>query len=84
LLFKRNEQQDHSSEEKINLGMNEIALSLQREGYGNPETMSVNDYFDAQIKYLKDIINKALAEGVKPEKLSFKSGIPMEVINKLS
>ncbi|GHT60468.1 hypothetical protein FACS189451_00570 [Bacteroidia bacterium] len=84
LLFKRNKKQDSSSGEKINLGMNEITLSLQKEGYGNPETMSVNDYFDAQIKYLKDIINKALAEGVKPEKLSIKSGIPMDVINKLS
>jgi indolepyruvate ferredoxin oxidoreductase alpha subunit len=42
--------------------MNEIALTLKKEGFGTPETMNLNDYFDAQIKYLKDMINRALAE----------------------
>jgi hypothetical protein len=64
--------------------MNEIAITLQKEGYGMPETMKLNDYFDAQMKYLKDMINRALADGVKPEKLSEKSGIPLSTIQKLS
>jgi hypothetical protein len=83
LLFHRNKTQTDPAT-KINLGMNEIILELKKEGYGNPYTMNLNDYFDAQIKYLKSSINKALAEGVKPEKLSSKSGIPLETINKLS
>jgi hypothetical protein len=83
LIFQRNRTQEDTGG-KVSLGMNEIILSLQKEGYGNPETMTVNDYFDAQVKYLKDIINKALAEGIKPDRLSQKSGIPIGVIHKLS
>jgi len=83
LLFKSDKQQDESGE-KIRLGMNEITLTLKKEGYGSPETMNLNDYFDAQIKFLKDMINKALADGVKPEKISEKTGIPLSTIKQLS
>jgi len=83
LLF-RSENYSEDSGNKIHLGMNEIAITLQKEGYGTPETMKLNDYFDCQIKYLKDMIHRALAEGVKPEKLSEKSGIPLLTIQKLS
>jgi hypothetical protein len=83
LLFK-SENHPEDSGNKIHLGMNEIAITLQKEGYGMSETMKLNDYFDAQVKYLKDMINRALAEGVKPEKLSEKSGIPLSTIQKLS
>ncbi|MDR0863712.1 MAG: hypothetical protein LBO74_02115 [Candidatus Symbiothrix sp.] len=82
LIFQRNKKSD--SENKISIGMNEISLALQKEGYGNSESMNLNDYFDAQIKYLKDIINKAIGEGIKPEKLSEKTGIPYSTIQKLS
>jgi hypothetical protein len=83
LLFKGEKQQDESSD-KIHLGMNEITLALLKEGYGAPNTMNLNDYFDAQIKFLKDIIGKAIAEGVKPEKIAQKTGIPLSTIQKLS
>jgi len=83
LLFKSEKQQDDSGN-KIRLGMNEITLALQKEGYGKPDTMNLNDYFDAQIKFLKDMINKALFDGVKPDKLSEKTGIPVSTIQKLS
>jgi hypothetical protein len=83
ILFERNKKDEQNSE-KISLGMNEIILSLKKEGFGEPEKMSVNDYFDAQIKYLKDMINKAIAEGVKKDKLSQSTGIPLHIINKLS
>lgn len=82
LLFKRNENQEEN-EEKVRLG-NEVILMLQREGYGLPDSMNLNDYFDAQIKHLKDVINKALGEGLSIGKLSQKTGIPIDVINKLS
>jgi len=83
LLFK-SEKHAEESGNKIHLGMNEIALTLKKEGYGSPETMNLNDYFDAQIKFLKDMINRALAEGMKADKLSEKTGIPASTIQKLS
>ena len=83
LLFKSDKNREESGN-KINLGMNEIVLTLKKEGYGSPETMNLNDYFDAQIKLLKDMINKAIADGVKPDKLSKKTGIPLSTIQKLS
>lgn len=81
LLFKGGKQED--SEGKVRLG-NEIALMLQREGYGLPDTMNLNDYFDAQVKHLKDVIGRALGEGIKPFDLSRKTGISIDVISKLS
>ncbi|MDR0829738.1 MAG: hypothetical protein LBN95_06470 [Prevotellaceae bacterium] len=83
ILFTGNGKKSDSTE-KISLGMNEIILSLKKEGFGDAETMTVNDYFDAQIKYLKDNINKAISEGVKKDKLSQSTGISLSVINKLS
>ena len=83
LLFKSDRQKDESGN-KIHLGMNEITLALQKEGYGKPDEMNLNDYFDAQIKFLKDMINKAIADGVKPEKISQKTGVPLSTIQKLS
>ena len=83
LLFK-SEKRPTESGNKIHLGMNEIVLTLKKEGYGSPETMNLNDYFDAQIKWLKDSINKALADGVKADRIAEKTGIPLSTIQKLS
>ncbi|WP_352422259.1 hypothetical protein [Proteiniphilum sp.] len=80
LLFKGDKQPEN--EGKVRLG-NEVILMLQREGYGLPDTMNLNDYFDAQIKHLKDVINKALGEGIKPFDIARKTGISIDVINKL-
>lgn len=82
LLFKSGKRRETS--DKIYLGMNEITLTLTKEGYGSPETMNLNDYFDAQIKFLKDMINKAIGEGVKQEYISQKTGISLSTIQKLS
>ena len=82
LLFKGEKNQEDSGG-KIRLGMNEITLELQKEGYGTPDTMNLNDYFDAQIKYLKDRINRALADGVKRDEISQKTGIPPSTIQQL-
>lgn len=82
LLFKRNENPE-DEEEKVRLG-NEVILMLQHEGYGLPDNMNLNDYFNAQIKHLKDVINNALAAGLSVGKLSQKTGISIDIINKLS
>ena len=83
LIFKSEKHQDESVD-IIHWGMNDITLTLKKEGYGSPETMNLNDYFDSQIKYLKDIINKALADGVKAQEINKKTGIPFLTIQKLS
>ena len=73
----------NNGEEKIKLS-SEIVLMLQREGYGVPENMNLNDYFDAQVKHLKDVISKAIAGGLTVYQLSEKTGIDIATINKLS
>ena len=82
VIFERIKETGDS--EKITVGMNEIALFLKKEGYGNPDSMNLIDYFDAQVKALKDYVSKAIADGVKPEIIAQKSGIPLSTINKLS
>lgn len=81
LLFKQSKTE--GDEDKVRLG-NEIILMLQKEGYGLPDTMNLNDYFDAQIKHLKDVISKALAEGATAFKIAQKTGLDLSTINKLS
>ena len=84
ILFEYAKTESGESKSEISVGMNEIALFLKKEGYGDPTDMNLIDYFDAQVKALKDSISKALADGVKPDKISQKTGIPLSTINKLS
>lgn len=81
ILFKGNPSEDGADKIKLS---NEVVLMLQREGYGLPDHMNLNDYFDAQIKHLKDVVNKAIAEGLTVYKLSEKTGIDISTINKLT
>ncbi|MCL1942547.1 MAG: hypothetical protein FWF54_03235 [Candidatus Azobacteroides sp.] len=81
ILFKKNQEPDSS---KIRLGMNEVVLFLQKEGYGNPDDMNLNDYFDSQIKSLKDSVNMALAKGAKIEEIARETGIGISIINQLT
>jgi hypothetical protein len=82
LLFSGRKKTD-DDDEKIYLGLNEVSLHLRKEGYGDPDTMNLNDYFDAQVKSLKDTINKALGVGAKIEEIAQKTGIPFSTIIKL-
>jgi hypothetical protein len=82
-LFERTGNQQTDGD-KISIGMNEIALFLKKEGYGDPEKMNLVEYFDAQVKALKDYLSKAIAEGVTPAKIQDKTGIPADIINKLT
>jgi hypothetical protein len=70
--------------EKIRLGANETALFLRREGYGDPDTMTLNDYFDAQLKALRDGIAHALAQGVKIDKIAERTGLTTDTLAKLT
>jgi hypothetical protein len=83
ILFSRPAKESEEGAHKISLGMNEVCLFLQREGYGITDTMNLNDYFDAQVKSLKDTISKAIAEGAKIEKISQETGLSFYQIEQL-
>jgi hypothetical protein len=74
---------DPEPDDKIRIGMNEVALFLQKEGYGNPWSMNLNGYFDAQVQSLRDSIRSALASGAKLDEIAQKTGLSGEVIIKL-
>lgn len=82
VLFAGGKQMEE--EWKIRIGAGETALYLKKEGYGDPETMNLNEYFDAQVKALKDSLSHAIVEGVKIERIEEKTGIPAELIRRLS
>lgn len=69
--------------DKVSLS-GEVILMLRKEGYGMADDMNLNDYFDAQIKHLKDSIGKALSSGLTATKISQETGLSISVINQLS
>ena len=81
VLFSGNKSDD---EEKIHLGMSETILHLMKEGYPSIENMNIIDFFNAQIKLLKDNISASLAAGVKIEEIMQRTGLDYHTINKLS
>ena len=68
-------------EDKIRLGMNEVVLMIKKKGY-DPED-NINDFFDTQLKILKDNLAEAIANGVKVEDLAAKTGMSVTDINRL-
>ena len=80
LLF-RSGGTSETSDDKISLGMNEVVLMVKKHGYDTND--NVNDFFDAQIKILKDNLSEAIASGAKIDVLSDKSGLSMSEINRL-
>lgn len=72
---------DSELDDKIRLGMNEVVLMIKKKGY-DPED-NINDFFDTQLKILKDNLAEALANGVKMEDLAAKTGMSVTDINRL-
>lgn len=68
---------------KISLGMSEVILYLKKEGYSDSSDMNLIDFFDAQVKALKDSISKAVSSGVKIENLVQSTGIDYNTLNRL-
>ena len=79
ILFRggKSEQEDG----KIRLGMNEVVLMIKKKGY-DPED-NINDFFDTQLKILKDNLSEAIANGAKVEELAAKTGMSVTDINRL-
>jgi len=77
ILFRK----DAGSTDVISIGMNETVLMIEKKGY-NPDC-NLNDFFDKQIKILKDDLAEALAKGAKIEDLANKTGLSVANINRL-
>ncbi|HOG05943.1 MAG TPA: hypothetical protein PK978_06885 [Paludibacter sp.] len=82
VLYRKSETEE--SEDKISLGLMEVILFLKKTGYSDTDSMNLIDFFNAQIKQLKDTIAQALASGIKEDELSQKIGLDPYVIYKLS
>jgi len=69
---------------KINLGMGEVLLYLEKEGYSFMDQKNIIDFYNAQIKALKDSVNSALSMEVKIEDIAKRTGLSINTINRLS
>jgi hypothetical protein len=64
--------------------MKEIIIFLRKEGYGQADEMNLNDYFESQVKALKDSISKDIGSGAKIENIAQQTGMSIATIYKLS
>lgn len=70
-------------ESHISLGLQEVLLELTEKGYQQAGDMLVTDFFDAQVKMLRDRLQEAKSSGVKLPELVQKTGIPLKNITRL-
>jgi len=75
---------DEPDESKINLGMSETLLFLEKEGYSFVQDKNVIEFYDAQVKALKDSVNNALGSGITKDELAKRTGLSIKNINRLS
>lgn len=71
------------SDDHISLGLREVILELQERGHRDAKEMLLPDFFDAQVKMLRDKLQEAKAQGVKLPDLVQKTGIPLHNVNRL-
>lgn len=84
ILYNRAKKQSDDDDNKINLGMSETMLYLKKEGYAHSEEMNVVDFFNAQVKSLRDSLSSAIASGMELDKLSAETGLSIYDINRLT
>ena len=84
ILYNGSENADSSADDKINLGMSEVILYLEKEGYAFVEDKNLIDFFNAQIKALKDSIGKAIGSGAKLEDIAARTGLSIYNIERLT
>lgn len=85
VLYESNQADNsvNSDSDKIQLGLQEVILELTEKGYPDAANMPLPDFFDAQVKMLRDNLHEAKANGVKLPDLVQKTGIPLRNINRL-
>lgn len=75
---------ESKAENYISLGVQEIILELETSGHRNAREMGLLDFFDAQIKLLKDRIASAKSEGASIADIVKKTGLSIDTITRLT
>lgn len=71
---------------KVNVGMYECILAVSEAGYGDITTIenqNLISFFDMQVKNLKNVVSKAIAQGIDKIKLANEMKLPLTTIEKL-
>ena len=76
--------EEHEKEDNpMSIGGVETLLFLRKEYGGDIDDMNLIDFFNAQIKSIKDSVSKAKAEGVKIEDIVKNTGLPISVVSRM-
>lgn len=84
VLFDTSKSESAKSEDHISLGIQEIILELETTGHRDVRNMGLLEFFDAQIKLLKDRIADAKSGGSSIADIIKKTGLSINTISRLS
>ena len=84
VLFDSTGSDKSKSEDYISLGVQEIVLELETSGHRDVRNMGLLEFFDAQIKLLKDRIAEAKSGGSSVADIVKKTGLSINTITRLS
>ena len=84
VLFDSTGSDKSKSEDYISLGVQEIVLELETAGHRDVRNMGLLEFFDAQIKLLKDRIAEAKSGGSSVADIVKKTGLSINTITRLS
>jgi hypothetical protein len=84
VLFDAVNSDKAKSEDYISLGVQEIILELETAGHRDVRNMGLLDFFDAQVKLLKDRIADAKSGGSSVADIVKKTGLSINTITRLS
>ena len=80
VLFPEKEREDDNP---MSIGGIETLLFLRKEYGGGIDDMNLIDFFNAQVKSIKDSVHRAKAEGVKIDDIVKNTGLPLSVVSRL-
>lgn len=83
VLFDAVKSEKEKSEDHISLGVQEIILELETTGHRDVRNMGLLDFFDAQIKLLKDRISEAKSGGSSVADIVKKTGLSINTVTRL-
>lgn len=84
VLFDTTSSRVEKPENHISLGVHEIILELETTGHRDVRNMGLLEFFDAQIKLLKDRIADAKSGGTSIVDIVKKTGLSINTISRLS
>ena len=83
VLFDAVKSEKEKPEDYISLGVQEIILELETTGHRDVRNMGLLDFFDAQIKLLKDRISEAKSDGSSVADIVKKTGLSINTVTRL-